>query len=70
MPCFIILAPYLTSDRTELAPLCSTHQDTKGLRVIVISFTVVTVAVTIALMTQLHHGDYQVQIFLFLIFSI
>ncbi|XP_046658453.1 glutathione hydrolase 7-like isoform X1 [Homalodisca vitripennis] len=53
-------APYLTSDRTELAPLCNAQQDTRGLRIVISCLTVFTVLVSMALMTQLHRGDYQV----------
>uniref|UniRef100_A0A1B6MAA8 Gamma-glutamyltransferase n=1 Tax=Graphocephala atropunctata TaxID=36148 RepID=A0A1B6MAA8_9HEMI len=53
-------AAYLTSDRTELAPLCNVQQDIRGLRIIISCITVFTVLVSMALMTQLHGGDYQV----------
>lgn len=52
--------PYLSAERNELSPLYSKHEETRGLRIIISCFTVLTIIVSVALATQLRYGDYQV----------
>ncbi|XP_075222619.1 glutathione hydrolase 7-like isoform X2 [Lycorma delicatula] len=55
-----IRTPYLSADRSELAPLYNNPQETKGLRTTATFFSIFSIFVAIALAIQLHYGDYQV----------
>ncbi|KAL1460532.1 hypothetical protein WDU94_012509 [Cyamophila willieti] len=48
------------NQQNELAPLYSSSQDTKNLRIIIFFFTAVTTVVTAVLFIQIQYGNYQV----------
>ncbi|XP_039282150.1 glutathione hydrolase 7-like [Nilaparvata lugens] len=53
-------APYLSADRSELAPLFTNPQETKGLRLIAGCFTIISLLISLALAAQVRYGNHQV----------